>query len=241
MLSRASTRAPQAKQCEGGVTTDMPRGMRAMHTLRKLPQMAPKAAAATSAGILQAARYSPRDGFTSRRYHLVVDFAASRCGPPVLSRSGGGSRRRGGWLWPQEDSGHAQWARNPGRRPGAGWNSRRPCARPAAATCTPRTCSTSTGRQGRPRRREQAGVAVRRHHHDRPVDGQAGQLSPGGKQRSGRRPRDRARGQRSGGGLALRQDDPANRAGFRERALRRRGPGRALGRLGNRAPPGRGG
>ena len=39
MLSRASTRAPQAKQCEGGVTTDMPRGMRAMHTLRKLPQM----------------------------------------------------------------------------------------------------------------------------------------------------------------------------------------------------------
>src|ERR1039457_6440711 len=77
MLSRASTRAPQAKQCDGGVTTDIPRGMRAMHTLRKLPQMAPKAAAAKSAGILQAARYSARGGFTARRYHLVGDFVAS--------------------------------------------------------------------------------------------------------------------------------------------------------------------
>ena len=89
MLSRASTRPPQAKQCDGGVTTEMPRGMRAMQTLRKLPQMAPKAAATKSAGIRQAARYSARGGNTSRRYHWVIDFAASRCASACEIAEGG--------------------------------------------------------------------------------------------------------------------------------------------------------
>ena len=49
MLSTARTGAWQAKQCDPGRTTDSPRGTRAMHTLRKLPQIAPHNPASATA------------------------------------------------------------------------------------------------------------------------------------------------------------------------------------------------
>ena len=58
MLSRARTGLPQAKQCEGGLTTDMPRGMRAMQTLRKLPQVAPNTTAMARAKLAKTAGLS---------------------------------------------------------------------------------------------------------------------------------------------------------------------------------------
>ena len=48
-LSRARTGTPHAPQREPGRTTDCPSGTRTMQTLKKLPQIAPKTAAATMA------------------------------------------------------------------------------------------------------------------------------------------------------------------------------------------------
>ena len=45
MLSNARTGAWHAKQCDPGLTTDNPRGTRAMQTLRKLPHRAPQSPA----------------------------------------------------------------------------------------------------------------------------------------------------------------------------------------------------
>jgi hypothetical protein len=49
MLSTGRTGVPQARQRDPGRTTDIPSGMRAMQTLKKLPQTAPSSPAATTA------------------------------------------------------------------------------------------------------------------------------------------------------------------------------------------------
>ena len=69
MLSRAHTRLPHAKQCEDGLTTDMPRGMRTMHTLRKLPHRAPRPAAARVAARRKPGELSVGSASTRPRYH----------------------------------------------------------------------------------------------------------------------------------------------------------------------------
>jgi len=76
-LSRADTRPLQAKQCEAGLTTDIPRGMRAMHTLRKLPQMAPKPAAARVAARRKPGELSVGSASTQPRYHSSAGTAWS--------------------------------------------------------------------------------------------------------------------------------------------------------------------
>jgi len=67
----------QAKQCEAGLTTDIPRGMRAMHTLRKLPQMAPKPAAARVAARRKPGELSVGSASTQPRYHSSAGTAWS--------------------------------------------------------------------------------------------------------------------------------------------------------------------
>jgi hypothetical protein len=69
MLSRAHTRLPHAKQCEAGLTTDMPSGTRTIHTLRKLPHSAPKPAAASVAARRKPGELSVGRASTQTRYH----------------------------------------------------------------------------------------------------------------------------------------------------------------------------
>ena len=71
MLSQGLTVRPHEKQCDGGRTTDSPRGMRAMHTLKKLPRSAPN----TPAVISTAEELSQGGSPTVQRYHLMLDFA----------------------------------------------------------------------------------------------------------------------------------------------------------------------